>query len=257
MSERQNRRPEQANSLPENQTNEESIDLVELMYRLLASWKLIVCLALVFAVAAGAYSIFFVTPMYQATSTIYVLSRRDSAINISDLQIGTALTNDYLKVFDMWEVHEEVISDLQLPYSYSEMRSMLSVTNDKDTRMLDITITSPHAEETALIANEYAKVVSQYIADTMATDKPSTMSVARVPTNPVNMKWTRNIIVGFLLGCLLAVGIIVVVMLRDDKYKTAEDIRQYTGLVTLSMVPFEAGVGGKAEKKKNAGRARR
>ena len=69
---------------------------------------------------------------------IYVLSRRDSAINMSDLQIGTALTSDYIKVFQMWEVHEAVISNLDLPYSYSKMKSMLSVVNASDTRMLDI-----------------------------------------------------------------------------------------------------------------------
>ena len=57
-----------------------TIDLLELMYRLLSKWKLIVSSALLFALAAGVYTVFFVTPMYQATSTIYVLSRSDSAI---------------------------------------------------------------------------------------------------------------------------------------------------------------------------------
>lgn len=106
-------------SVQQQNENAETIDLVELMYRLLGSWKLLLCLALAFAITAGVYTSFFVTPMYQATSTIYVLSRRDSAINMSDLQIGTALTSDYIKVFKMWEVHEEVISNLHLPYSYS------------------------------------------------------------------------------------------------------------------------------------------
>lgn len=53
-----------------------------------------------------------------------------------------------------------VISNLNLPYNYEEMRGMLTVTNDADTRMLDITITSPSAEEAAMIANEYADVAS-------------------------------------------------------------------------------------------------
>ena len=72
------------------------------MYRLLGRWKLIVCLAVLLSVAMGVYTFSFVTPMYQATATIYVLSRSDSAINMSDLQMGTALTSDYIKVFQMW-----------------------------------------------------------------------------------------------------------------------------------------------------------
>lgn len=216
-----------------------TIDLVELMYRLLGSWKLIVALAIGFAIIAGVYTSFFVTPLYEATSIIYVLSNRDSAINVSDLQLGSELTQDYIKVFHMWEVHEEVISNLGLPYSYSQMQDMLSVVNDTDTRMLDITVTSANPQEAADIANEYAQVASQYIAETMATDKPNIMSVALVPSNPVSPNRTRNIIMGFLLGGILAAGIITVRMLLDDKYKTTEDIRRYTGLATLAVVPVE------------------
>lgn len=227
----------------------DTIDLMELFYRLLAKWKLIVCMALAFAIVAGVYTVFFVTPMYEATSTIYVLNRSDSAINFSDLQLGTALTQDYIKVFKMWEVHEEVISNLNLSYSYSAMKSMLTVTNDSDTRMLDITIRSADPAEAARIANEYAKVASQYISDTMSTDKPNIMSVALVPSNPVSPNKTRNVLLGFILGAGLACGYVVINMLLDDKYKTAEDIRRYTGLPTLAVVPVE-----NTEDKKNAWR---
>lgn len=242
-------------TIPQTQPEDAAtIDLVELMYRLLAGWKMIACFAVVLAIAFGVYTTYFVTPMYQATSTIYVLSRRDSAINMSDLQIGTALTNDYIKVFQMWEVHEAVISNLGLPYSYSKMRSMLSVVNASDTRMLDITITSPSPTEAAAIANEYAEVVSQYIADTMATDKPSIMSVALAPTNPVSPNKTRNIMMGFLLGGILAAGIITVRMLINDTYKSAEDIRRYTGLVTLAIIPVEEQEGSSKGRKKKSRR---
>lgn len=224
------------------------IDLVELMYRLLAKWKLIACLAAVFAIAAGVYTVFFITPMYQATSTIYVVSRRDSAINMSDLQIGSALTEDYIKVFKMWEVHEEVISNLNLPYTYTEIKKMLSVTNDVGTRMLDIAFTSPSAEEAAAVANEYAKVGSQYIMDTMSTDKPNIMSVALVPSNPVTPNRTKNILLGFVLGLMSACGYVTVQMIMDDKYKTAEDIRRYTGMATLAVIPIETKTSGKAQK---------
>ena len=242
-------------TIPQTQPEDAAtIDLVELMYRLLAGWKMIACFAVVLAIAFGVYTTYFVTPMYQATSTIYVLSRRDSAINMSDLQIGTALTNDYIKVFQMWEVHEAVISNLGLPYSYSKMRSMLSVVNASDTRMLDITITSPSPTEAAAIANEYAEVVSQYIADTMATDKPSIMSVALAPTNPVSPNKTRNIMMGFLLGGILAAGIITVRMLINDTYKSAEDIRRYTGLVTLAVIPVEEQEGSSKGRRKKSRR---
>ena len=41
------------------------------------------------------------------------------------------------------------------------------------------------------------------------------------------------------MGAILACGFVTVQMLMDDKYKTAEDIRKYTGLPTLAIVPVE------------------
>ena len=143
---------------PQQKEEEFSIDLLEMMYRLLAGWKLILCLAICFAIVAAVYTIFFVTPLYRATSVIYVLSP-DSIINVSTLQLGTALANDYIKVFKLWEVHEEVLSNLGLDYTYSQIQKMLSVTNTSGTRMLDITITSPSAKEAADVAKNAGQSV--------------------------------------------------------------------------------------------------
>ena len=223
------------------QEQTEEIDLLELAAGLLAHWKLIAVTAVVGAVLAALYTFFLVTPMYKATATIYVVSRNDSVINMSDIQIGSALTSDYVKVFEMWEVHEKVISALDLDYTYTQMANMLSVTNTSDTRMLDITVTDSDPKEAAAIANAYAEVGTKYISEKMKTDEPTLMSSARVPANPFSPSKAKNILLGFLLGFVLACGVVVVRLLLDDTYKSAEDIRKYTGLVVLAAVPLAEG----------------
>lgn len=231
--------PKEVNLSQPVESDEETIDLLELLYALLGKWREIAAATVACALIAAIGVLFFVTPKYQASSTIYVISRKDSAINISDLQIGTALTDDYIQVFHMWEVQEKVISNLDLPYTYNQLDGMLSVTND--TRMLEITVTSESAQEAADIANEYATVVRDYIAKKMATDKPSIMSTALVPTVPVSPNKTKSILLGALLGFVVSAGVIVVITLLDDTYKTAEDIKKYTGLVTIAVIPLEKG----------------
>ena len=182
---------------------EDTIDLLELFMGLLAHWTLIAATAVVGAVLMALYTFFLVTPMYKATATIYVVSRNDSVLNFSDLQVGSELTSDYIKVFEMWEVHEKVISNLDLDYTYTDMASMLSVTNTSDTRMLDITVTNPDPEEAAAIANEYADVGAKYISEKMKTDEPTLMSSARVPENPFSPNKSKNILLGFVVGFVL------------------------------------------------------
>lgn len=212
------------------------IDIVDLLYWLLEKWKFILCAMLIGALLAGLITAYLLTPQYEATAIIYVLGNSDSAINLTDLQIGNALTQDYVKVFQMWEIQEQVISNLHLPYSYNQMRGMLSIRNDANTRMIDITFTSPSAEEAAAVANEYARVASQYIADTMSTEKPNLMSTALVPANPSSPSMAFNLVIGFLAGAFLSCLWIVISYLLDDKYKTADDIFKYTGLTTLTVI---------------------
>ena len=228
------------------QQEEDTIDLLELCMGLLDHWKFIAAAAAAGAVLAALYTFLLVTPLYKATSTIYVVSRNDSVLNLSDIQIGSALTSDYIKVFEMWEVHEKVISALDLDYTYTQMAAMLSVTNPTDTRMLDITVTDADPEEAAAIANEYAKVGSRYISDKMKTDEPTIMSSARVPANPFSPSKSKNILLGFLAGFVLSCGVVVLRVLLDDTYKSAEEIRKYTGMVVLASVPL---VGGTEPKK--------
>jgi len=232
---------ERSTSAVQPEQEEDTIDLLELFMGLLAHWQLIAATAMVGAVLMALYTFFLVTPMYKATSTIYVVSRNDSVINMSDIQIGSALTSDYIKVFEMWEVHEKVISALDLDYTYTEMANMLSVTNTSDTRMLDITVTDADPEEAAAIANEYAEVGAKYISEKMKTDEPTTMSKARVPVNPVSPNKAKNILLGFLAGFVLACGVVVLRTLLDDTYKSSEDIRKYTGMVVLATVPLAEG----------------
>lgn len=229
--------PEDRYTVENVSEHESEIDLVELLYHWVRHIRFILLFAVLGGMIAAAYTIFFVTPVYTATSKLYVLNSGDSALNLSDLQIGTYLASDYIEVFKTWEVHEMVIDDLGLPYSYSEMQSMLTVENPTDTRILYITVKSPSAKEAADIANEYATVAIKYIAATMSTEEPNIMSVALKPANPASPSKTRNSLLGLLLGLLVAIGWTTLKFVKDDKVKSVDDIRRYTNLPVLAVVP--------------------
>ena len=93
---------------------ESEIDLLELFYYLLERAKYLVAAAVAGGVVMLLISLLFLTPRYEATSKLYVMARDDSAINLSDLQIGSYLTSDYQEVFKTWEVHEQVLQNSAL-----------------------------------------------------------------------------------------------------------------------------------------------
>ena len=216
---------------------EDSIDLIALFWRLVANLHYILLAALIGALIAFIWVNTSLTPMYKATSKLYIVSNNNAIIQMADLQIGTALISDYREVFATWEVSEMVRSSLNLPYSYSKLQSMLSVTNPNGSRVLYLTVTSSDPQEAADIANAFADSGRQFIMQSMSTNEPNSFSVALVPSVPSSRGKTTYIIMGFLIGTLLAAAVVVTQFLLDDHPKTAEDIAACCGLPTLAVIP--------------------
>ena len=221
----------------EVEQQETEIDLLELFYNLLENWKLLAAAVIAGALIMALISLLILTPIYEATAKLYVMPQSDSAINVSDLQIGSYLTSDYQEVFKTWEVHEQVLQNLGLDYTYEQLEGMLTISNPSDTRMLYITVSSPDPVEATNIANEYANVARDYIYRMMGTDEPSLFSVALEPVDPVSPRKTLNTILGGLVGGLLVAAFLIVRFIMDDKIKTADDITKYIGIPTLAIVP--------------------
>ena len=218
------------------QQAERTIDLVELFYYLLSKLHFIVLGTVLGALLLGGYAASNVVPIYAATSKLYIMGQTGTSI-ISDLQIGEKLTMDYQEVFKTWEVHQMVNEQLGLEFSYSRLQSMLTVSNPEDSRVLYITVRDTDAQRAADIANAYAEAAKKFITQTMDTDEPSTFSIALVPGVAGGTNVTGYIIRGILLGTVLAVGILVLIFLLDNRPKSPEDIMRYANIPTLAVIP--------------------
>lgn len=213
------------------------VDLIELLYRLIEKWKIIVLACLFGALIAAVCTFYFITPMYTATSKLYVVNAKDSAINLSDLQIGNYLASDYTEVFSNWHVHEMVLQRLGLDYTYSQLAEMVSVENPKDTRILYVNVVSDDPQEAKDMADTYAQVAREFIAVKMDTEQPNIFEEALLPSRPSSPNKSRNIIMGFMIGLILSCSVIITQFLMDDRLRSADDIEKYVQLPTLGVMP--------------------
>ena len=233
------------------QQAERTIDLVELFYYLLSKLHFIVLGMVLGALLLGFYASSNAVPIYTATSKLYIMGQTGTSI-VTNLQIGTVLTMDYLEVFKTWEVHQMVNELLGLEYSYSRLQSMLSVDNPEDTRVLYITIRDTDAQRAADIANAYATAAKKFITQTMDTDEPSTFSIALVPSVAGGTNVTGYIIRGILLGTVLAGGILVLIFLLDNRPKSPEDIMRCANIPTLAVIPRHTELSGDKQHRRKA-----
>lgn len=213
-----------------------TVDLGGLFFFILEKFWCILLSAVIFSAIFG-WGALNSTPIYTATAKLYIVNPASSGISISDLQLGTVLTLDYQEVFKTWEVHEMVREELNLPITYEQMQSMLTVTNPEDTRILYITVRNSDAQLSADIANAYAKAAKEFIMNTMKGEQPSDFSIALVPGVAAYTSWMQSALMGFLVGTVLAAGILMLIFILDSSPKTPEDVSKYAGLSTLAILP--------------------
>ena len=227
------------------QNNSNEIDLVELFYVMWGhAWQIILCLILGAGIAFGVTK-FLITPLYQATSSIYIVSAsNNSVVNLTDLQIGAQLTADYQELLVSRPLLEDVIKNLDLKDADGEkampvaaLRDMISVTNTTDTRILKITVTSPDPDESANIANELVDQACIYLPQIMETDEPNLVEEAIPPTSKSSPSYSRNIVLGGLLGAILCCGVLTLQYLMNDTFMTPDDVQKYLGVQPLATIP--------------------
>ena len=220
--------------------NEEiEIDLLELFYVLRKNIVTIIMAALIGTAVFGAYSFLIAKPVYESTAKLYILSQSTSLTSFADIQISNSLAKDYEEMIFSRPVVMQVAQNLNLDYTYEELKGMLSVNNPSDTRCLNITVHNNDMQEASDIANEFATVAKRQISDIMDTDEPALYESAIVNENPIKPEKLKNMIIGFLLGFIIACGIIIVQYMLNDSLKTEEDIEKFLGLNTLAAIPNE------------------
>lgn len=213
------------------------IDLLELLFAFRRRILWIVLAAILGGGISFVGTRVLMTPMYESTTTMLVLTSETTLSSLSELQLGTQLTNDYEILTKSRAVLETVIENLNLNLGYEQLNNMVSISNPEDSRIMEITLTYPDPEEAKAIVDEIASVTSEFIGDQMEGIPPKIIDQGEVPSGPSSPSVSRNTLLGILLGIVVSCGIITVITVMDDTIKTEEDIEYYLGIPTLASVP--------------------
>ena len=144
-----------------NDNEEMEIDLLELLMVMKKHLSAILMAGIVGLVIMFAYTSFLVTPLYSASSMMYVMPDNSNNMNsstLSDMQVGQQLTSDYSSMIKSRSFMEDVIKKLNLTIDYQQLLEKVEVTNPTSSRILQVTVNDPNPQTAADIANEMASV---------------------------------------------------------------------------------------------------
>lgn len=227
----------------EYQESEIQIDLMELFYRLLDMAWLIILVGFLAAVAAGIYTEYFVDETYTATTKIYVIGE-DTAIDLTQLNLGDKMADDYIEVFRNRDVYSKVAENLlakgyELP-SYEAVRRNMTVTQLNNTRILSISYTCGSRADAVMVVEEFAQTAIGFISVKMGTQVPPTVfETPYAPEAPTGPSMLRNVALALFAAVAITVLIIACQFIMDDRIRTTEQLEKRLGLTTLGMMPIQ------------------
>ena len=222
----------------EQEREEIEIDLLDLFYYYRSKIVWIIAAFIVGALIAGLATQFLITPKYTATSTMYMVSSSSgSVVDLTDLNIGESISNDYIELIKTRPIIDSVIQSEGLDYTYEEMLGMLNLSVVADTRIIKISVTSTDPEEAMLISNDLAVKAEETLPKLMDAPKPNIAEEAILPTHKSSPSLTKNVMIGALLMLLLTLAVLTVMYLMDDTLKSAEDVEKHFGVMPLTVIP--------------------
>ena len=226
--------------MEEEKSSEMEISLRDLWAVFKHCWWIMLLAAVV--IGAALYLFLNVTheDEYTADASIYVMRSIDGEnTTTSDVSIATYLVRDAPDLILSHQVLDRVIVQQNRILSYEQLKKMITITNEENTRILYLSVTAADPVEAASLVTSLANVTCDFMNNDMYDGQQIFKVVDQnivpdQPSNPISL--LRILLVAF--ACAVVVYVVYLVMfLMDDKINTPEDVERYLGLNLLGQIP--------------------
>ncbi|MDR6121153.1 capsular polysaccharide biosynthesis protein [Bacillus sp. SLBN-46] len=219
---------------------EETISLKELLQTLRKRLSLIVSITFIAVLISGVISYFFLTPIYQASTQLLVNQSKNeqTAYQYNEVQTNLQLINTYNVIIKSPAILELVIKDLDLDMSVGELTQKITVQNETNSQVVNLSVQDTSAATAAKIANKTAEVFQEEIVKIMNVDNVSILAKAEVidHISPIKPKPLLNVAIALVVGLMVGVGIAFLLEYFDTTVKDEQEIEKLLGLPVLGVI---------------------
>ena len=221
---------------------EETIDLREYFSIIKKRSKIIVIITLIAMIVSAAVSFFMLSPVYE-TNTTLIVNRNESVqgqnMTGDEYTVSQKLAVTYGEIIKSRTVLNEVIDELKLDMTYSQLSSMVSVSPVGDTQIINIKVQDTNPTKAMNIANAIPKVFTKEVKMITKANGAEVVDKAVLPQNPIKPNKVMNVAIATVLGVMIGLFLVFVLEYMDTKMKKPEDITKHLDLPILGVIPKE------------------
>ncbi len=198
--------------------------------------------AMIGAAALLAFSWFLMTPLYEASVTLYVnnSTSKETATYItqSDLYASTKLVDTYAAIIFSDAIMEDVINDVSLGMTIDDLTDIVKIEAVNDTEVFKVKVRHAEPETAARIVDSIANIAPEQIASIVKGSSVTVINYARIPVKIAFPNYILMTAIGFAAGMVLVAGYLLLHEMTDTRIKTGSDFSRWEYPLLASVPDF-------------------
>ena len=216
-----------------------TVDINELKHVFLKRKRIMIICVLVCTLVSSIFAIRVMKPSYEARVKIFAGKNEEMASYYSKDELSNyqSLIQSYIEIIKTEDFMRNIIEKADLDLSASQLLNGLSFTTAGTAPILTISYSSQNpaiAEKViSTLSSEFEVGVKEIILNTYMKVIDSVKVVERVPAK------AKIIIIGFIAGIVLAIGLALILDYLDDTVNRKEDMENLLPIPVLGILPIE------------------
>ena len=228
---------------------ENTISLQEIAYALKKRWKLIALITIAATLVSAILSFFVIKPQYEAKTKLFIgkqETQENSYYNNNDVMMYKKLMKTYAELVKTSDLVTKAVKSANLDYNQKEIKEILNnlnVTPSADTQILDLSYKGGNPKDVLKVTEAVTNEFILESKDLIPNGNVQVIQKAQLPEHPVSPNKKLNILIAFVLGLMVWVGVVVLLEYLDNTFKSREELEKTLELPIIGTIPDYDNVG--------------
>lgn len=216
----------------------ETIDLKDMFSYFKSKISIILLFITLVGILGCIYGLFIQKPIYKSTTSIVLISENQagSQLTYNDVSLNQNLVSTYSEIIKSRRVLNQVIDNLSLDYSYSNLSNNIEVSSVTSTQIIKISVSDRNSKTAMKIANEIAEVFSKEIPELYNISNVNILDYAEASSSAYNVNFIKQSIIYLLVGLVLGLGVTFIMYYFDRSIKNTSQVEDKIKLPVLATV---------------------
>ena len=224
-----------------NESQDFEIDFVALLKEIVKKLWLIILVGLIVGGTVYVGAKIFIKPTYRSGFTAYVNNKQGKQstdyLTSSDVNAAKELVLTYRNIITSNTILTAAAKSIGVDLPYSNLAGKVSIEIKDDTEIISIYVVDTDPQFAYDYAQAIAKTAPTYMSQIVEGSSMKIIDVPEYSEKRYKPSYLRYGLIGFLIGALVVIIIIIIRYFMDDTVKNESEIENKFSLPILGVIP--------------------